>query len=152
MIKQRESWDEFFLGLAKYVSTRSKDPSTQTGAVIVAPNNRIVSVGYNGFPASMEDKPEWYANREEKYRRIIHCEENAVKWAREPLNGYTLYTYPFSSCDKCFVRMINEGITRFVAPKPTPDIVSRWGAALDWVRQEAILCGVEHVEVDYEII
>ena len=40
-------WDKNFLELAKTVSTFSKDPSTQVGAVIVDDDNRVVSIGYN---------------------------------------------------------------------------------------------------------
>lgn len=149
MTQQRESWDEFFLGLAAYMATRSKDPSTQTGAVIVAPPNRIVSVGYNGFPARISDDPAVYADREQKYSKIIHCEMNAAKWAREPLDGYTLYTYPFMSCDRCFVHMLNEGITRFVAPRPNADQLTRWGDAFEKTKTYAREAGVELLELDY---
>ncbi len=149
MTQQRESWDEFFLGLAAYMATRSKDPSTQTGAVIVAPPNRIVSVGYNGFPARINDDPAVYADREQKYSKMIHCEMNAAKWAREPLEGFTLYTYPFMSCDRCFVHLLNEGITRFVAPRASAEANTRWGAAFDKTRAYAKEAGVELLELDY---
>ena len=133
-------WDLRFLEMAKLVSTWSKDPSTQTGAVIVRGKNNIVSVGYNGFPGGMDDSPELYANREEKYRRIIHCEMNAERYAESDIQGCTLYTYPFMSCDRCFVHMKNYGIVRFVAPLPTADQLTRWGAAFEWVRIEAKKC------------
>jgi dCMP deaminase len=57
-------WDVWFLGLAKYVSTASKDPGTKTGAVIVDDKRRIVSVGYNGLPRNVEDSPDRLENRE----------------------------------------------------------------------------------------
>jgi dCMP deaminase len=41
--------DEYFINIAEEVATRSKDPSTQVGAVIVDKNHRPVSFGYNGF-------------------------------------------------------------------------------------------------------
>ena len=45
------SWDQYFMGLAVLASKRSKDPNTQVGAVIINPkDNRVVSLGYNGFP------------------------------------------------------------------------------------------------------
>ena len=44
------SWDEYFMGLAHLSAMRSKDPSTQVGAVIVSGEHRVVSIGYNGFP------------------------------------------------------------------------------------------------------
>ena len=48
-------WDNRFIDLAKLVGSWSKDPSTQVGAVIVDQKNRIVSVGYNGFPQKISD-------------------------------------------------------------------------------------------------
>lgn len=133
----RQSWDQFYIDLAKTISTRSKDPSTKTGAVIVRPDNSVCSVGYNGFPRGMKDDPADYNDREVKYSKIIHCEMNALLYARETVKGYTLYTYPFLSCDRCFAHMVQAGITRFVAPKPTEDALTRWGAAFDKVKQYA---------------
>ena len=42
-------WDNYFINIADEVATRSKDPSTQVGAVIVDKNHRPVSFGHNGF-------------------------------------------------------------------------------------------------------
>jgi hypothetical protein len=47
--KQIPSWNEYFIEIAKVTAKRSKDPSTQTGCVIVDKNNRPISFGYNGF-------------------------------------------------------------------------------------------------------
>ena len=44
------SWDEYFMGVAHLSGMRSKDPNTQVGACIVSPDNKILSMGYNGFP------------------------------------------------------------------------------------------------------
>lgn len=147
---KQEEWDLFYVGLAQYMSRRSKDPSTKTGAVIVRPDKSVASVGYNGFPRGMEDTPELYANREEKLSRIIHCEMNALMYAREPVRGYTLYTYPFISCDRCYAHMAQAGITRFVAPYPTPAQTERWGAAFEKVRREAAKMNLEIEEIEFE--
>lgn len=141
-----EKWDRRYLEMAKLVSTWSKDPSTQTGAVIVRPDKSVASVGFNGFPMKMPDHDAHYNNREEKYSRIVHCEMNAALFAREPLQGYTLYTYPFMSCDRCFVHMVQLGITRFVYPKATEDQLTRWGDAFNRVLKYAEECGVEMIE------
>lgn len=93
-------WDKRFLEMAKMVSSWSKDPSTQVGAVIVRPDKSVCSVGFNGFPQRMDDLPGLYAIREEKYSRIIHAEINALNFANEKMAGYTLYTYPFLTCDR----------------------------------------------------
>ena len=49
------SWDEYFMGIAMLSSYRSKDPNTRVGACIVNDNNRIMSMGYNGFPMGCSD-------------------------------------------------------------------------------------------------
>jgi dCMP deaminase len=140
-------WDLRFLELAKLVSTWSKDPSTQVGAVIVDPDKRIVSVGFNGFPQMMEDRAEWLNNRDEKYSRIIHGEMNALLFAGKSVQGCTLYTYPCLSCDRCAVHMIQAGIMQFVAPYPSEDMLSRWSESLTRTRTYIEQCGGEAVEV-----
>src|SRR5690242_18395881 len=95
-----EKWDRRFLDLAKFVAQWSKDPSTKTGAVITR-GREVVSVGYNGFPRDVEDAPERYNDRELKYKLIVHCERNALLFAKQDLSGCTLYTYPFMSCTPC---------------------------------------------------
>ena len=126
-----DDWDLRFLRMAELVSTWSKDPSTKTGAVIALPDHRVASLGFNGFPKGMEDRAEWLENREEKYSRIIHCEMNALMFAGRDVAGCTLYTWPFPSCDRCAVHMLQAGIRRFVAPIPSPELQERWGPALE---------------------
>jgi len=121
-----EKWDLRFLELARLIASWSKDPSTQTGAVIVRPDRTIAAVGYNGFARKMKDDPALYANREVKYERIIHCEMNAILTAREPLVGYTLYTAPFLSCPRCAVHVAQTGIIECVAPVCPERLRDRW--------------------------
>ena len=128
-IRQRK-WDIRYLRLAREVSTWSKDPSTQTGAVIVRPDGSVCSTGFNGFPQGMPDDPALYANREEKYSRVVHCEINAQIFSRDDsLRGCTLYTWPFASCDRCCVQMLQAGIARFVWPEPDAEKLARWAEA-----------------------
>ncbi len=122
-----EKWDYRFLRMAELVSTFSKDPSTKCGGVIVRPDKSIVSVGFNGFPRKIEDKPELLENREEKYKRVIHSEVNAILNAREALHGYTLYNWPGQSCSRCAVQVIQAEITRDVSPlRKDSDFIKRW--------------------------
>jgi len=109
-------WDEWFVGMAKYVSTASKDPSTQVGAVIVDRKNRVISTGYNGFPRGVDDLPERLTTRDVKYTMIVHAEINAILFATQPLDGATLYLWPFLSCSHCSSIIINTGIKKVVAP------------------------------------
>jgi dCMP deaminase len=147
----QRNWDEFFLGMAKYVSLKSKDPSTKSGSVIVRPDRSVASIGFNGFPKKMPDPPYMYDNREEKYSRIIHSEVNAAIFCRDQsMEGYTLYNWPLPPCDRCLVEMVQHGITRFVAPKMSADAEARWGEAVKKTRQYIQECRLELLEVDLD--
>ena len=148
-LEKMKKWDTYFLDIAKRTAMLSKDPSTQTGAVIANGKN-IVSVGYNGFPKDMPDKPENYIDRNEKYSRIVHCEMNALITAGRLPAGTTLYTYPFASCDRCAVHVIQAGIRHFVFPKLPESLKERWQVSLDKTKQYFKECGCTFQEYDYE--
>lgn len=110
-------WVGYFMELTQLVSSQSKDPSTKVGAVIVRPDRTVASTGFNGFPRGCKDDDHLYADREVKYRRIIHAEMNAILTAQEPLYGYTLFTWPIPPCDRCIPHIIQSGIQRVVSPE-----------------------------------
>ena len=115
-------WDIRFLDMAQLVSTWSKDPSTKVGAVIVDTNNRVVSVGYNGFSKGISDDIR-LDNRETKYKMIVHAECNALLFAQRSLVECAIYTYPFMPCPKCASMIIQSGISRIVSYVNTDE---RW--------------------------
>jgi dCMP deaminase len=108
-------WDEYFLEIAKQVSTKSKD-ATQVGAVLVSPDKLIVSTGYNGLARGIEDLRELLDiyNREETYRLICHAEFNAIINAARSgisLKGSAIYVNKFP-CLACSNAIVQAGITR----------------------------------------
>lgn len=119
-------WDLRFLEEARRIALFSKDPSTKVGAVITDADNRIVSVGYNGFAKGVNDDPERYANRELKYKMVVHGEINAILFAKRCLKGCTLYTVPFMPCSRCTGPVIQSGIIRCVAPVLPDHLKERW--------------------------
>ena len=112
------SWDTYFLLVAFISTERSKDPSTQVGAVIVK-NNRILSVGYNGTPNGIsDDEMPWDSLGEEtgdilqiKNSFVVHAEANALDnlLFREPLYNSVMYV-TLSPCPLCALRIANSGI------------------------------------------
>lgn len=109
------NWDEYFMGIAFLSAKRSKDPNTQVGACIVSQDNKILSMGYNGFPngCSDEDFP-W--NRESadpydnKYFYTTHSELNAIlNYRGGSLEGSKLYVTLFP-CNECAKALIQSGI------------------------------------------
>ena len=75
------SWDEYFMGVAKLAGMRSKDPNSQVGSCIVSQDNKILSMGYNGFPMGCsDDEFPWAREGEDfdtKYFYVTHSELNA---------------------------------------------------------------------------
>lgn len=109
-------WDRRMICLASHVATWSKDPSTQVGAVITDPNHRVLSLGFNGFPAGVADTD--LDDRDHKIARVVHAELNAILFARGPVVGATLYVWPMPPCSRCAGPIIQAGIARVVAPPP----------------------------------
>ena len=109
-------WQARFIKLAEEISTWSKDVTTQVGSVIVRPDRTICSVGFNGFPRGVEDSQSAIANRDTKLLRTLHAEVNAVLSAKEPLNGYSLFVWPFQPCAQCAAIVIQAGITEVYCP------------------------------------
>lgn len=107
-----ESWNDTFFGLAWRLSQRSKDPSTKIGCVIVGPDREIRSMGYNGLPKGVEDRPE-RMERPAKYLWTSHAEENAVAQAARvgvSLKGCTAYVTHFP-CSRCARSLIQAGVS-----------------------------------------
>ncbi|MGN0355411.1 MAG: deoxycytidylate deaminase [Muricoprocola sp.] len=112
------SWDEYFMGVAKLSAMRSKDPNTQVGACIVSQDNKILSMGYNGFPMGCSDD-EFPWSREDqgidsKYLYTTHSELNAIlNYRGGSLEGATLYVTLFP-CNECAKAIIQAGIKQLV--------------------------------------
>ena len=114
-----DKWDDRFIELANFIASWSKDPSTQVGAVIANSNTkRVISMGYNGFPAGVEDSAERLGTREIKYEMVVHAESNALLFAGPAAEGCTLYVTPLPPCARCAVLIIQAGISRVVCPTP----------------------------------
>lgn len=143
MSRTIEWWDKWFLGMAEYISTASKDPSTKVGAVIVDSYRRIVSTGYNGFAKGIDDSEELLLDRDKKIKRIVHGEMNAIIFAQRSLNGCTLYTTPFLPCSSCAGVVIQSGITRVVSWHVDNP---RWNESIQLAKSMFEEAGVECVE------
>jgi dCMP deaminase len=112
-VEKALNWEEYFMTLALVASLKSKDPSTQVGAVIVDnKTKKIISSGYNGFPRYLDDSrlPQ---TRPEKYKYVVHAELNAILHAQRDLTGCSLYATVFP-CSECMKSIIQTGIKEVV--------------------------------------
>jgi dCMP deaminase len=110
------SKDQYFMAIANACAARSKDESTQLGAVVVGPSGKIRSTGYNSFPAGIRDDVPARQERPAKYKWFVHAEANAVFLAAREgtaLVGGTLYCR-WLPCPNCAMAIIQAGITHLV--------------------------------------
>jgi len=147
-------WDRHFLDLATAHARMSKDPSTRVGAVIVGPDREVRSMGFNGFPRGILDRPERLNDRDTKLRLVVHAEMNAVLNATRvgiSTRGCAMYltatddsgdVWGGPPCTRCTVELIQAGITEIVS-LPFKTIPSRWADDLELARS---LLREAHVE------
>ncbi len=130
-IKNRPSWDEYFMDLAKLVAERSTCRRHKVGAVLVR-DKRILATGYNGSPPGMahclevgciRDKLEIPSGTRAEICRAVHAEQNAIiQCATYEISSKegTLYT-THQPCTICTKMIIAAGIKRIIYDNPYPD-------------------------------
>jgi dCMP deaminase len=110
-------WDEYFMSIALLSAERSKDPNTQVGACIVNDKNKIVGIGYNGFPKGCSDDEFPWAREgdflQTKYAYVCHAEVNAILNSNSNIEGCRMYVALFP-CNECAKIMIQSGIKELV--------------------------------------
>ena len=144
------SWDEYFMGIAHLSAMRSKDPNTKVGACIVDKNNKILSVGYNGFPIGLsDDKFPWGREggfKDTKYAYVVHAELNAILNSNTNLRDSFCYVTLFP-CNECAKAIIQSGIKKVVY-ESDKYAESDMTLVSKQMLKEA---GVELVQLDYSI-
>jgi dCMP deaminase len=118
-------WDKRFMELADHIGTWSYDPRTKLGAVIADERNRMISIGYNGFPRGVEDKVERYEDRPTKHLFVAHAERNALDNSPMNVEGCTMYV-PLLPCNECAKSIIQRGITKVVSYNPDREDTFNW--------------------------
>ena len=115
-----KNWTDHFLEMAHLVATKSKDPNTKVGCIVVSEDKVVVATGYNGLPRGVEDKAE-RMERPAKYLWTSHAEENAVAQAARvgmKLKGGTAFV-THMPCSRCARTLIQAGIEHVVVDRGT---------------------------------
>lgn len=113
------TWDEYFMAVAKLAGMRSKDPNSQVGSCIVSQDNKILSMGYNGFPVGCSDDEYPWSREDEdplntKYLYVTHSELNAIlNYRGGSLEGSKMYVSMFP-CNECAKAIIQAGIKTLI--------------------------------------
>lgn len=103
--RQRLNWEETALRLAfDFTKYRCPDPYVQVGAVIIK-NDYDLVLGYNGAPSGIEI--DW-SNRNERRKRVIHAESNAL--SRIKRGEAKIMAVTALPCEICIKEAANKGI------------------------------------------
>lgn len=114
------SWDEYFLQLCDVIKLRSKDPKRQVGACLVScTNNRIISTGYNGLKANVNDNIDWN-DRELVHSLVIHAETNLLLYSNSRFEDSILYI-TCSPCSQCIKLIAAANVKKIVFKEPYKD-------------------------------
>jgi len=119
------NWNEYFLNIAEQIKLKSKDESTQIGAVIVGKDNEILSTGYNSFPRGLDDSKKERQERPEKYFWMIHAEANSIVNAARigsSIKNSKIYLTCGVPCSDCAKLIINSGIVEVFCKNTQDDV------------------------------
>ena len=104
------------------VASKSKDPSTKIGAVLVT-DNVLISEGYNGFCRKVNDNVANRWERPAKYSWIEHGERNSIfNAARRGIatENSVMYTQGIP-CVDCARAVIQAGVKKVICHKQWED-------------------------------
>jgi dCMP deaminase len=128
-----DKWDKRYMNLAKEAASWSKDPSSKIGAVAIGNKGQVLSTGYNGFPRNIRDLEERLADRNTKYKYVVHAEMNLIYNAvynGVTLDGSTLYVYGLPCCSNCALGILQVGVKRVVMAGDVDN--DRWKESTDF--------------------
>ncbi len=133
-MSQRD-WDEYFIEMAQLVASKSKDPSTKCGTVLVDSRHSVVSTGYNGLPRNVDDNNPERNERPAKYMFYEHGERNAIYSAARrgaSTEGCTAYVVQGLPCCDCARALIQAGIIEVICNEATdPEFLARWKDSIE---------------------
>jgi dCMP deaminase len=139
------NWDEYFFSMLEMIASKSKDPTTKVGCIVVGPNNEIRTTGFNSFPRGLNDDVPERLERPEKYKWIEHAERNAIYNAARMgtgLDGCIIYITALP-CVDCCRAIIQSGIKEIVIDtrgKTMSTMITEWERWKESMINSYIMC------------
>ena len=154
-VDKRPSWDDYFLEIAKAVSTRGTCDRGHAACVFVK-NKQILVTGYAGSPVGFPHCDEVGHDLRKTLNedgsismhcvRTVHAEQNAICQAAKrgiAIDGATVYVN-MTPCRTCAMLLINSGIKRVYAERKyhageeTEQMFEKAGIKLDYKYNELV--------------
>lgn len=149
-------WHRYFIKMAELVASKSKDPSTKCGTVLVKNTHEIVSTGFNGLPRGLNDDLPERNERPRKYMFYEHGERNAIyNAARIGVSTLGCWAYVVQGlpCCDCARALIQAGIRVVVCNEATdPAFIARWKESIETSKEMFREAGVVVITPEGNII
>lgn len=113
----RIDWRSYAMALAFMARMRSEARSTtpdgdliprKVGCCVLAKNNHVLAMGYNGFIPGYTPPPDFYKDPTKRFTHIIHSETNALVNVRR--GEASLIAITLSPCASCAQQIIAREI------------------------------------------
>lgn len=104
--------DEYFMELARTAASKSQEPSTKVGCVIVDENDNIVSTACNDYAIDPNSE---YSTDEKPIRYLIsvHAEMRALILAERSIRNCKVYV-THASCENCLKHLIVASVKEII--------------------------------------
>ena len=144
--KKQNRYDRAYMKMAQAFAELSYAERAKVGCVIVSPEGQIISQGYNGMPAGMDNRCEHEEDgRLVSNKEVLHAESNAItkcaKWVGKT-DGCAIYV-TLSPCIDCAKLIVQSGIKRVVYGEKYRntegiELLSRIGIQVDYLNIEEL--------------
>ena len=110
--KSRLTWEQYALKLALTASERSEDPYRKVGACALSQDNMVLGIGYNGLAPGMTTHKDFWKDRDERRKFMIHAESNCLSLFKR--GEAKLIAVTLLPCSYCATSISAYGIEKVV--------------------------------------
>jgi dCMP deaminase len=112
-MNSRTSFIKAAIETAKIWSNRSEDPYKKVGVCILNKDGRVLSVGYNGLLPKFKINRDFFCDRDNRRKYMIHAEINALSLIKKADEPYLLAS-TLLPCSNCATNIVAYGVKNVV--------------------------------------
>lgn len=108
----RISFEDMAIQIALVASKRSEDPHKKVGSCALDDKGRVLAVGYNGIRSGQSKNDDFWLDRDNRRKYIIHAEVNAL--SNINMNRASLLAVTLLPCPSCANLIASSGISKVI--------------------------------------
>ena len=108
MAEERIDWYEYAMLLAFAAAKRSEDPYRKVGACALNKDKMVVGMGYNGLASGTHVPPQFWGNRDERRKFMIHAETNCLSLCKK--GEVDILAVTLLPCSYCATMIASYGV------------------------------------------